>query len=90
MGAASGLNSERIRHALPVPIYLHEKIQELEKTLGASKRDSTVEDGRLSYQLPLEMHKGKQTPTLLHPLCLPVLCFYQRVCSPVSFILFYV
>lgn len=57
MGVASGLNSKRIRHALPVPIYLHEKIQELEKTLGTSKRDSNVEDGRLSYLLPLEMHK---------------------------------
>lgn len=74
MGGASGLHSKRIRHARPVPVYLQEKLQELEKTLGASKRDSTVEDGRLSYLLPLESHKREtnsdpaQGPLLSQPL----------------------
>lgn len=57
VGASSGLNFKRTRHVLPGPTSLHEKIQELEKTFGTSKRDSNVEGGRLSYQLPLESHK---------------------------------
>lgn len=77
MGATSGLNFKRIRHALPGPTYLHENIQELEKTFGTSKRDSNVEDGRLSCQLPLESHKREtnshpaQATLLTRPLLKP-------------------